>query len=111
MYRLLFSIWAFSAQTHQIRAGSGISDCSDCRAYVDRRTSVARRRYDPGDDPPSSSFNVRGLRQRAEGLLTDMLKKGGVCHLWGHSWEVNEHAQWSNVERAFVLLAQFKQSA
>jgi peptidoglycan/xylan/chitin deacetylase (PgdA/CDA1 family) len=47
----------------------------------------------------------------AEALLTDMLKKGGVFHLWGHSWEVNEHAQWPNLERAFALLAQFKQSA
>jgi peptidoglycan-N-acetylglucosamine deacetylase len=46
-----------------------------------------------------------------EALLTHMVKKGGVFHLWGHSWEVNDRAQWANVERAFALLAQFKQSA
>lgn len=46
-----------------------------------------------------------------ETLLTRMLKNGGVFHLWGHSWEVSERVQWANLERAFALLAQFKQSA
>lgn len=46
-----------------------------------------------------------------EAVLTHLFKNGGVFHLWGHSWEINERAQWPNVERAFALLAQFKQSA
>jgi peptidoglycan-N-acetylglucosamine deacetylase len=32
--------------------------------------------------------------------------RGGVFHLWGHSWEVDEHNQWDRLEEALRLLAE-----
>jgi peptidoglycan/xylan/chitin deacetylase (PgdA/CDA1 family) len=44
----------------------------------------------------------------AEAVLDHMLEHGGVFHLWGHSWEIDEMGQWEAVERVFALLAQGK---
>jgi peptidoglycan/xylan/chitin deacetylase (PgdA/CDA1 family) len=30
--------------------------------------------------------------------------EGGVIHLWGHSWEIDETGQWAQLEEAFRLL-------
>ncbi|MBI5469855.1 polysaccharide deacetylase family protein [Candidatus Kaiserbacteria bacterium] len=30
------------------------------------------------------------------------LEKGGVFHLWGHSWEVEKYHMWESLERVFV---------
>jgi hypothetical protein len=46
--------------------------------------------------------------QTAEAVLEHVLDSGGVFHLWGHSWEVDELGQWGNLERVFQLLAQSK---
>jgi hypothetical protein len=59
----------------------------------------------------SLRYGISDWVKVTEALLVDMQKHGGVFHLWGHSWEVDECAQWGNVESAFALLAQFKQSA
>ncbi|HEU5381228.1 MAG TPA: polysaccharide deacetylase family protein [Ktedonobacteraceae bacterium] len=33
------------------------------------------------------------------------LKKGGVFHLWGHSWEVEKYNQWKNLEAIFEYIS------
>ncbi|HLU25595.1 MAG TPA: polysaccharide deacetylase family protein [Longimicrobiales bacterium] len=35
----------------------------------------------------------------AESLLRHVLRTGGVFHLWGHSWEVEQNGQWAELER------------
>ncbi|MEM9414119.1 MAG: polysaccharide deacetylase family protein [Planctomycetota bacterium] len=30
--------------------------------------------------------------------------QGGVLHLWGHSWEIEEFQQWDRLDKAFALL-------
>ncbi|HEV2482267.1 MAG TPA: polysaccharide deacetylase family protein [Puia sp.] len=30
---------------------------------------------------------------------------GGVLHLWGHSWEIDEHAYWEKLERIFSAIS------
>jgi peptidoglycan/xylan/chitin deacetylase (PgdA/CDA1 family) len=44
----------------------------------------------------------------AEALLGHVLTCGGVFHLWGHSWEVDQMGQWQNLERVFAVLSQCK---
>lgn len=44
------------------------------------------------------------LAARLERLLRLALERGGVFHLWGHSWELDEHGLWSELER-FLRLA------
>ncbi len=39
-------------------------------------------------------------------LLAATLRRGGVFHLWGHSWEITEHAQWDRLEYAFKLMSE-----
>lgn len=39
-------------------------------------------------------------------MLQQALRTDGVFHLWGHSWEIEEHQQWANLERAFAKLSQ-----
>ena len=37
-------------------------------------------------------------------VADDVLRNGGVLHLWGHSWEVEEFNQWGPLGEAFALL-------
>ncbi len=40
-------------------------------------------------------------------LLEGVLRRGGVFHLWGHSWEIERTAQWQRLEDVFRFLSQF----
>lgn len=42
----------------------------------------------------------------AEVMLDRVIRCGGVFHLWGHSWEIDQMDQWDNLERVFAILAQ-----
>lgn len=42
----------------------------------------------------------------AESLLRHALRRGGVFHLWGHSWELEENGQWRRLEDALRLMAE-----
>lgn len=58
-------------------------------------------------------LNHRGSdwAKTAEQLLTDVLSRGGVFHLWGHSWEIEEYDQWGQLERLFSLIAELDTGA
>ncbi len=44
----------------------------------------------------------QGLRR-----MTDVaLRRGGVIHLWGHSWEIDAADQWAALDDAFAFLGQ-----
>lgn len=43
-----------------------------------------------------------------ESLLKVASRHGGVLHIWGHSWEIEENSDWQNLDQAFSLLAQHK---
>ena len=44
-----------------------------------------------------------------DNLAIDMfecvLKDGGVFHLWGHSWEIENHKDWNRLERVFQYIS------
>jgi peptidoglycan-N-acetylglucosamine deacetylase len=42
----------------------------------------------------------------AEVMVENVLSSGGVFHIWGHSWEIEQMGEWQNLERVFSLLAQ-----
>jgi hypothetical protein len=44
-------------------------------------------------------------------LLGRALQCGGVFHLWGHSWELQETGQWHRLEEVFRFLGQFTSQA
>lgn len=41
----------------------------------------------------------------AEVLLNKVLANGGVFHLWGHSWEIDEFGLWNELEAVLKMLA------
>lgn len=43
----------------------------------------------------------------AGSLLREVLTRGGVFHLWGHSWEIEEAGQWRRLDEVLRLLGQF----
>ena len=47
----------------------------------------------------------------ARSLLGLTLKRGGVFHLWGHSWELQEAGQWQRLEEVLKFASQFTSRA
>jgi peptidoglycan/xylan/chitin deacetylase (PgdA/CDA1 family) len=42
-------------------------------------------------------------------LLFDMaLERGGVYHLWGHSWEIDKNGEWDKLERVFGYISRVR---
>jgi peptidoglycan/xylan/chitin deacetylase (PgdA/CDA1 family) len=44
-------------------------------------------------------------------LLERTVRGGGVFHLWGHSWELDATGQWSRLEDALRLMAEYSHAA
>ena len=40
-------------------------------------------------------------------MLVDITGSGGVFHLWGHSWELDETEQWERLDEVLNMLSQF----
>jgi peptidoglycan/xylan/chitin deacetylase (PgdA/CDA1 family) len=47
----------------------------------------------------------------ARSLLERALRRGGVFHLWGHSWEVEQTGQWQRLEDVFRFLSEYTRQA
>jgi hypothetical protein len=47
----------------------------------------------------------------AQSLLLHALKYGGVFHLWGHSWELQETGQWQRLEEILRFMSWFVNQA
>lgn len=41
-------------------------------------------------------------------MFDQVMKNGGVYHLWGHSWEIDSHKDWQKLERVFKYIAGHK---
>ena len=41
----------------------------------------------------------------ANKLFDDVMQKGGVFHLWGHSWEIDKHKDWERLERVLKYIS------
>lgn len=44
-------------------------------------------------------------------LLHRVACSGGVFHLWGHSWEIEEHNQWDGLDRVLAAMGEYKKRA
>ena len=45
----------------------------------------------------------------ARSLLRQALTSGGVFHLWGHSWELQETGQWQRLSAAISRVVKLKE--
>jgi peptidoglycan-N-acetylglucosamine deacetylase len=46
----------------------------------------------------------------ATSALNHTAKRGGVFHLWGHSWEIERHRLWQKLEDVLHMAAEFRES-
>jgi peptidoglycan-N-acetylglucosamine deacetylase len=47
----------------------------------------------------------------AQSLMRHTLKCGGVFHLWGHSWELQDNGQWQRLDQVLRFLSGFARQA
>jgi hypothetical protein len=47
----------------------------------------------------------------AGSLLSRAIEGGGVFHLWGHSWELQQTGQWQRLDEVFGMLSEFARQA
>jgi hypothetical protein len=65
----------------------------------------AAKRWQPGNLVTYFTHaHRRTLEQTAESLVAHVLKNGGVFHLWGHSWELEQHGLWTTLEAVLTHL-------
>jgi glycosyltransferase involved in cell wall biosynthesis/peptidoglycan/xylan/chitin deacetylase (PgdA/CDA1 family) len=55
---------------------------------------------------PRGSFLSRDWAALAKDLFFQTLNSGGVFHIWGHSWEIEEQGQWENLEMFLMTMCQ-----
>jgi peptidoglycan-N-acetylglucosamine deacetylase len=55
-------------------------------------------------------YRGRDWAATAEAFLQRVAVHGGVFHLWGHSWEIEERGEWARLERVFAAIAMRRQS-
>jgi len=49
--------------------------------------------------------------QTAEAILQKVSQHGGVFHLWGHAWEIEEENQWRQLEEVLSLMNRHRNDA
>ena len=52
----------------------------------------------------------RGWDRLAMVLFQQTRDRGGVFHLWGHSWEIEEQGQWENLEKFLMTIGQWRET-
>jgi peptidoglycan-N-acetylglucosamine deacetylase len=41
----------------------------------------------------------------AKAMFDQVIKEGGIYHIWGHSWEIDEHDDWESLENVFRYIS------
>jgi peptidoglycan/xylan/chitin deacetylase (PgdA/CDA1 family) len=55
--------------------------------------------------------HTKDVLRTARRWLARATERGGVWHLWGHSWEIDRFGLWHDVEAVFKLMAETRASA
>ncbi len=50
-------------------------------------------------------LSKRDIVRSAEQILGTLDQRGGIFHLWGHSWEIEEHGLWATLDELLRMLA------
>ena len=41
----------------------------------------------------------------AKAMFDQVIRGGGIYHIWGHSWEIDEHGDWARLENVFRYIS------
>jgi peptidoglycan/xylan/chitin deacetylase (PgdA/CDA1 family) len=69
--------------------------------------NVLKRFSAPILSRPCASLLSRNWAALATDLFLQTRERGGVFHLWGHSWEIEEQGQWENLEAFLMSMRQW----
>ena len=75
------------------------------RHFVRRGVSVERLGF------AALALRHRALPQRIAAMAEACLAQGGCFHLWGHSWELDAHDLWGQLDETLRVLAQYRGEA
>ena len=53
----------------------------------------------------------KGWISLAKEMLNRTIEKGGVFHLWGHSWEIEEQGEWENLETLLKIMSSCREQS
>jgi len=84
---------ATTAQLYPHRAGAVLRNWARRGGGLDRLRLAARW------------LAAGGLEAASTALLDEALARGGVLHLWGHSWEIEELGLWPVLDRLLAAAA------
>lgn len=73
------------------------------RAYL--KNALKRRRWQTAVFAGCSFQSIRWAKLTQQ-LTSQVMSHGGVLHLWGHSWEIEQNQQWSILEDVCKNLGQ-----
>ena len=54
---------------------------------------------------PIKVLRCLGWDALAKAMFDQALKEGGIYHIWGHSWEIDEHDDWERLENVFRYIS------
>jgi L-malate glycosyltransferase len=58
---------------------------------------------------PRVGLLTRDWAALAKELFFRTIRRGGVFHLWGHSWEIEEQGQWENLENFLITICRWRE--
>ena len=41
----------------------------------------------------------------ARAMFDRVIREGGIYHIWGHSWEIDDHGDWERLENVFRYIS------
>jgi peptidoglycan/xylan/chitin deacetylase (PgdA/CDA1 family) len=56
-----------------------------------------------------SLFSMHSWLSTAKATFDAALKRGGIFHLWGHSWEIEKYGMWEDLEQLCAYITQYPQ--
>lgn len=85
------------------------------QAHPHRRTAYLRNAAKRGNWTNLWEYVLAGWptdwERLAHSLLEQVTRKGGVFHLWGHSWELERSRQWERLGRVIKLMGELAADA
>jgi peptidoglycan/xylan/chitin deacetylase (PgdA/CDA1 family) len=56
-----------------------------------------------------AALRSKGWAVLATEMLTRAIENGGVFHLWGHSWEIEEQGEWESLEALLTTMGSYRE--
>lgn len=74
-------------------------------AGVRRLLGPIKNRYGGYRSLGAHIWDMRSFESAAKASFDTALERGGVFHVWGHSWEVEKHGLWGQMEKLFAHMS------